>query len=555
VYHVDGYFPLGEKVCIVWATMDVLMCTASIWHMATISVDRYCSIRFPLRYQRTKSTVFVVAKIAFVWIVSIGICSFLAFAGLFNPSVVYRDGLCVPAVPEFVIYGSIFAFFVPLLLMFATYALTVRTLARNMRTIASAWKRQILRPFRVRTITFSSSSSELSEQGSQTFLPIPGLHITNVESTKSQLSTAGLEPVSLLGENVEQRFAGGRVIRVDGRKAVYGTPSMPDLMMIQQIVGSPQPIAERIRYAASQPVLICAPTTADNDDDDDVAYDDDNEDYEAMQRQLTDTTVTTTVVAGQNNQNNDDSNDDDNDDKDCMLMRLRQNDTCRRNHVADADVRSVMVDMDRPDTNTQNLIDDTRKTSHADVETRRHNDVSPQIVEQSFDDVSRSSKTVSHRTAPVETITYGYSFAGGHSAATVAVSQGQTKSGNVRRKATRVLGVMFVVFVILWTPFFVLNILSAVCPHCTQSVTSTVWTVLVWLGWVSSLANPIIYTSFSPAFRAAFRRLLTCRRGGASLAKAKYRQQLWTSQLRRRRAQTSGNQGRRRSSSTTPRAS
>jgi len=113
--------------------MDVLLCTASIWHMATISVDRYCSLRFPLRYRRTKSSVFVAGKIAFVWVVSVAICSPLAVAGLVNPSNVYRGGRCAPAVPQFVIYGSIAAFYVPLVVMVVSYALTVRTLSDQAR--------------------------------------------------------------------------------------------------------------------------------------------------------------------------------------------------------------------------------------------------------------------------------------------------------------------------------------------------------------------------------------------------------------------------------------
>jgi len=117
-------------------------------------------------------------------------------------------------------------------------------------------------------------------------------------------------------------------------------------------------------------------------------------------------------------------------------------------------------------------------------------------------------------------------------------------SKHTKRKATRVLGVMFIVFVVLWTPFFLLNVLSAVCPDCVQSVAPSVWTVLVWLGWVSSLANPIIYTSFSPAFRAAFKRLLTCRGlhdDSVSVAKRQQQQQqqqLWTMH-RRRQSSTS----------------
>jgi len=142
VFRADGYFPLGNKTCIVWATMDVLLCTASIWHMATISVDRYCSLRFPLRYRQTKSPIFVVAKIAFVWIVSIGICSSLFVSGLVNPTNIYHDGHCVPAVADFIIYGSIFAFYVPLVVMFVTYVRTLQS-RTSKKSTPSTWRQKL----------------------------------------------------------------------------------------------------------------------------------------------------------------------------------------------------------------------------------------------------------------------------------------------------------------------------------------------------------------------------------------------------------------------------
>ena len=49
MYTRAGYFPLEPSVCVVWATMDVLLCTASIWHMCTMSLDRYCTLRRRLR--------------------------------------------------------------------------------------------------------------------------------------------------------------------------------------------------------------------------------------------------------------------------------------------------------------------------------------------------------------------------------------------------------------------------------------------------------------------------------------------------------------------------
>jgi len=43
---------------------------------------------------------------------------------------------------------------------------------------------------------------------------------------------------------------------------------------------------------------------------------------------------------------------------------------------------------------------------------------------------------------------------------------------------------------------------------------------VVWWGYVSSTANPIVYTLFSEAFRAAFCRILTCQPRGISVRRA-----------------------------------
>lgn len=136
---VAGYFPLGPTACVVWATSDVFLCTASIWHMATMSVDRYISIRCPLRYNgraRTKRS--VVLRIAFVWFISALVCAALPVTAVRDLRAVYSPGdrpRCVPAVREFVVYGSIFAFYIPLSIMVVAYALTVRRLRRNRSTI------------------------------------------------------------------------------------------------------------------------------------------------------------------------------------------------------------------------------------------------------------------------------------------------------------------------------------------------------------------------------------------------------------------------------------
>ncbi|XP_024083867.1 5-hydroxytryptamine receptor 2B-like [Cimex lectularius] len=93
-------------------------------------------------------------------------------------------------------------------------------------------------------------------------------------------------------------------------------------------------------------------------------------------------------------------------------------------------------------------------------------------------------------------------------------SKRQTMAANVvatEQKASKVLGVVFFTFVLCWAPFFILNILFAICPSC--NVPTHVVDICLWLGYVSSTINPIIYTIFNRTFRAAFIRLLMCKCG------------------------------------------
>src|SRR6218665_491718 len=116
--------------------MNVLLLTASIWHMCTMSMDRYFTIRYPIRYGRNKTKKMMTLKITFVWIISFAVSAPLAIGGFVDYENVYdsKDGSCVPSIENFKnfrLYGSIFAFYVPLIIMVTTYTLTIRILRQN----------------------------------------------------------------------------------------------------------------------------------------------------------------------------------------------------------------------------------------------------------------------------------------------------------------------------------------------------------------------------------------------------------------------------------------
>ncbi|KAG7463607.1 hypothetical protein MATL_G00178370 [Megalops atlanticus] len=80
------------------------------------------------------------------------------------------------------------------------------------------------------------------------------------------------------------------------------------------------------------------------------------------------------------------------------------------------------------------------------------------------------------------------------------------------QKASKVLGIVFFLFVVMWCPFFITNVLMVVCKDaCDQRVMDGLLNVFVWVGYLSSAVNPLVYTLFNKTYRSAFSRYIHCR--------------------------------------------
>ncbi|KAK6489079.1 trace amine-associated receptor 1-like [Huso huso] len=62
---VENCWYFGDLLCKVHTSTDITLCTASLWHMFFISIDRYYAVCHPLRY-RNKITVFVTVNMIFI---------------------------------------------------------------------------------------------------------------------------------------------------------------------------------------------------------------------------------------------------------------------------------------------------------------------------------------------------------------------------------------------------------------------------------------------------------------------------------------------------------
>lgn len=76
-------------------------------------------------------------------------------------------------------------------------------------------------------------------------------------------------------------------------------------------------------------------------------------------------------------------------------------------------------------------------------------------------------------------------------------------------KAAKTLGIIMGCFSICWFPFFIINIVD---PIIGYKVPYVPWMIGLWLGYINSMMNPLLYYFFNRNFRYAYRRLLSCKK-------------------------------------------
>ncbi|XP_055852718.1 octopamine receptor beta-3R isoform X2 [Episyrphus balteatus] len=483
-----GYWPLGVTWCNIYVTCDVLACSSSILHMCFISLGRYLGIRNPLgsRHRSTKRLAGI--KIAIVWMMAMMVSSSITVLGIINKSnIMPHPRVCVINNRAFFVFGSLVAFYIPMLMMVTTYALTIPLLRKKARFAAEHPESELFRRlggrFAIRpqhghhqqlNNTYSNSSgsynkfladSNRSSNGTNCTndfdkqqKPHP-LHLHRHQNSVSQKQKRQLRDACVGWPGVGSGVGGG----ISGSGGNGGSSGGSGNSNFRQ-ESNQTPASFRLSNTPSSGRCIKSPR----------------------------------ISKSQSQQS-------------AMYWRSPAN----PNVGIGLDRRPSSGDAARA-SSSQPQIGYTNGNNSASSRTNSNLTSATGAIQQqqgpTCEQGTQTPDSISRETRRCKLKSFKFSL---NSVTTPALNLRRNKRNNLsanavatEQKATKVLGLVFFTFVLCWSPFFILNILFAACPEC--HVPEHVVDTCLWLGYVSSTINPIIYTIFNRTFRAAFIRLLKC---------------------------------------------
>ena len=476
-----GYWVFGEIMCNFWLCADVLYCTASIWNLCIIGLDRYTATLYPLWYREKRSNSQAAIYIAIVWVTAFAICvpPLLGWNDLSqnyvydNTTNVYQCVLF--QTPSYVMFSALGSFFVPFMITVIFYIrifMVLRIRMVGMRKHKKA-KQRTLNAFSTTTsmnnATIQSGlANNKSKEQELTNLTVPE---ATAEIELSQVCIPGDGPSGL----------------EDSSKSMFSTDSGDD------DDGEDDDSCTQLRTGSNKP--LCATNTAS------VC--------------AKDGTYSTRVVKNGLKEKGTKS--------ETLVILNPAHDHLYSSDDKDTDTEHVQIATPGTGNSTASVKNGThrgkpvkvKKSKKLKVKVKDSADAgSNNKVRRPMGVTLRSKVTTNpfkSRKTPKPT-----SVANANATRMRRVDQREIR-------ATIRMAIIIAVFCICWFGFFTTYVINGWCEVCT--IPRELDAFFFWLGYANSSMNPILYAIFNEEFRRAFAKLLGCyrrQRAGASIGSRTY---------------------------------
>ncbi|KAM9393518.1 5-hydroxytryptamine (serotonin) receptor 1A a [Pholidichthys leucotaenia] len=144
LYQVLNKWTLGQEICDLFISLDVLCCTSSILHLCAIALDRYWAITDPIDYVNKRTPRRAAFLISVTWLIgfSISIPPMLGWRS--DEDRANPDACMISQDPGYTIYSTFGAFYIPLVLMLVLYGRIFRAARFRIRkTVKKTEKKKV----------------------------------------------------------------------------------------------------------------------------------------------------------------------------------------------------------------------------------------------------------------------------------------------------------------------------------------------------------------------------------------------------------------------------
>ncbi|CAH8447020.1 unnamed protein product [Schistosoma turkestanicum] len=552
----DGKWRLGTVLCDIFIMFDVLLCTASILNLAAISMDRYVAVTRPITYAQHSKNVRVGITIAATWILSFIIALPIA-CGLNNAP--YRNlEMCVMYIPEYIIASSIGSFYVPCTIMIVLYyqvfkaiqsrtkrskLISIRNQVKNYAKHYKTMNQTTVKPIEDKEVNICNSLEDM------TYLTAINPQVCDCHSSgiDTYIDSSHITNVSYCTEN--HRTYKTNDMNDQYSADINGTSNLSNYCCPINYSETIPSSLESNETNQLQPTLILINSECIKNP------------YEPQIPSVTLTESSTKTKNDNNNaiikvnNNNNNNNSNNNSDIPSSQPEFKNMDDFRKhlkNRIKQAKRSSlsmittnVFAGLSSKQVYALNTNTDVKKSTankftsslSSKRQIRRIKSLIPYDVSKSFSEQTNNEQLLKrsifktrksqisseikkkqsnpdiNSSSSIMNMTYFFPNRSGSN-----VTLKESLAAKREKKATKTLAIVLGVFLICWMPFFTNNIIQGFCfkyqllqqsqlCHMPDCITS----ICVWLGYVNSVLNPIIYTIFNVEFRKAFKKLLYCK--------------------------------------------
>lgn len=542
---VAGHWQFGAVFCNMWLTFDILMCTASILNLCAIAGDRFFAIHDPINYAQKRTLRRVLSVIVIVWTAS----AVISIPPLFgwnnsspNSSSLYDEinrSCQLTDEPGFVLYSASGSFYIPLVIMAFLYAKIYRATRERLRKRSSASSVQ-LKSERRRTRNLGDSPNPEA-------LPSPNhngsIQLVKMCNDRAEKINGGPENVNGGAEkNVEgfgKPLEGGKGVddkdrtakeQTRGENRGTGTSFSDPKERLKPNGGAVT--AGSIRHSASDSIYkrACDSIKSDNN----IAANSSDTAHRSPEPQRGNNCGT---GVGTHNTHNGNAafGDCKGNVGDVKEAAANGNDTLEDgSNKAETQTKGETLRLSGDDALDLPVTEPQWSNGSATKKTRNKRTKNSLKISSSMPRrCSRPLVIVSIMNRPTRAQSENWTKAETHLRPTLPSrsfrfttqsSSPDSVTGNSRlsqilenrqkislskeRRAARTMAIVMGAFVLCWLPFFLMYVIFPFCESCRATTDRRVKNFIVWLGYINSALNPVIYTVFNIDFRRAFKSLL-----------------------------------------------